>query len=105
MLGILRRIFVRDFGPPPLPDVAHQPTFPDQRIVETLYSDSKQERAFITVDETRSFRIYVQWWDTSDWKYWQKAFWYGHGSGSHTDTIERARNLAAEALRCSRKDG
>ena len=106
MPGFFRRFFVRDFGPPPPPDIAHQPSFPGQRIVETIYSDSKRERVFITVDETRDYRIHVQWWDTSDWKAGYGAHWEGaHGSGSHTDSLERARDLATEALRCSRYDG
>jgi hypothetical protein len=104
MPGFFRRIFLSDFGPPPPPDVAHQPSFPGQRIVEMIYSDSKRERAIITVDESGDYRIRVQWWDTSDWKAGYGAFWYGHDIGSHTDSIERARKLADEALLCSRYD-
>src|SRR3954465_14702194 len=73
MPGFLRRFFLSDFGPPPPPDVAHLPLFTNQRIVETIYSDSKRERAIITVDDTGDYRIVVQWWDTSDWK-------AGHGA-------------------------
>lgn len=104
MLGFIRRIFVRDFGPPPPPDVTHQPSFSGQRIVEAIYSESKRERVFITIDDTGDYRIIVQWWDTSDWKAGCGAFWYGQGSSSHTDSLERARELADEALRCSRHD-
>jgi hypothetical protein len=92
-------------GPPPSPDVAAVPSFPSQRIVETVYSDSKRERAFITVDDTGDYRIIVQSWDTSDWQAGHGARWCGQGSNSHTDSIERARELANEALRCSRYDG
>jgi hypothetical protein len=102
MTGFFRRFILGDFGPPPPPDVAHQPSFPSQRIVETLYSDSKRERAIITVDNTGDYRIYVYWWDTSDWKAGHGAFWYGDNIGSHSDTIERARERANEALRGSR---
>jgi len=104
MSGFFRRFILGDFGPPPTPDVAQQPTFPSQRIVETIYSETKHERAIITVDESSTYRIHVQWWDTSDWKAGHGAFWYGQGSGSYTDNIETARGLAAEALRCSRHD-
>ena len=101
MPGFFRRFFLSDFGPPPPPDLSHQPSLPGQRIVETVYSDSKRARAFITVDETGRYRTVIQWWDTSDWKDWQKAFWIGRDSGSLTDSLERARELAAEALGCS----
>ena len=104
MPGFFRRFVLGDFGPPPPPDVAHQPSFPGQRIVETLYSDSKRERAIITVDETGDYRIIAQWWDTSDWKAGHGAFWYGDNIGSHSDTIERARERASEVLRDSRYD-
>jgi hypothetical protein len=105
MSGFFRRFFLSDFGPPPPPDVADQPSFPGQRVVETIYSDSKRERAFITVDDTGDYRIIVQRWDTSDWSAGYGARWWGDGSSSHTDSIERARELADEALRCSRYDG
>ena len=104
MLGFIRRIFVRDFGPPPPPDVAHQPSFSGQRIVETIYSESKRQRVFITVDDPGAYRIVVECWDTSDWKDWQKAFWSEDSSSSRTDSLQRARELADEALRCSRHD-
>jgi hypothetical protein len=51
MPGFLRRFFLSDFGPPPRPDVAQQWAFRGQRLIETIYSDSKRERAFITFDE------------------------------------------------------
>ena len=98
MLDSIRRFFVRDFGPPPPPDVAHLPSFTDQRIVETIYSASKDRRAIITIDGTGDYRVHSEWWDTSDWKEWQKAFWYGHNTGSHTDSLERARELAHEEI-------
>ena len=102
MPSFLKRFFVRDIGPPPPPDVTNQPSFGSQRVVETIYSDSKQERVFITVDATGDYRVYFQWWDTSDWKAGYGAHWsYAHSSGSHTDMIQRARELADEALRCS----
>jgi hypothetical protein len=100
MPGFLRRFFLSDFGPPPRPDVAQQRAFRGQRLIETIYSDSKRERAFITVDEAGLYRIIVERWDTSDWKEWQQAFWRGCAIGSYTDTFERARDLAKEALRC-----
>jgi hypothetical protein len=105
MPGFFRRFFLSDFGPPPPPDVAEQPSFSSQRIVETIYSDSKQERVFITVDETGDYRIYLQWWDTSDWKAGYGARWsHAHHSGSHTDMIERAREIAHEQLGSPRYD-
>ena len=105
MLGSIRRFFVRDFGPPPPPDVTQLPSFAEQRIVETTYSESKRQRVFITLDETGDYRVYFQWWDTGDWQAGVGARWsYAHGSGSHTDSLERARDIADETLRCSRHD-
>jgi len=98
MLSFLRRFFVRDFGPPPPPDEAHQPSIPGQSIVETFYSDSKQRRAIITRDTTGAYHIHIQFWDTSDWSAGYGAFWAGRGSGSITDTLEIARTLAHEQL-------
>ena len=98
MSNFLRRFFMRDFGSPPPPDLAHQPSIPEQRTVETLYSDSKLQRAIITCDSSGMYRIHVQRWDTSDWKAWSQAFWAGGGSSSFTDNIEAARKLAHEAL-------
>ncbi len=99
MSNFLRRLFLRDFGPPPPPDLAYEPTIPGQTIVETLYSDSKRQRAMIARDGSGIYRIHVQWWDTSDWKAWSEAFWSASGSRSFTDNIESARKLAREALR------
>ena len=99
MSRFFRRFILGDYGPPPPPDVAHQPSFPGQTIIEVIYSDSKRERAIITRDESSTFRVYLQWWDTGDWKAGHGAFWDGHGSGSFTDKLETARSLAGEALR------
>jgi hypothetical protein len=103
MPGFFRRFFLSDFGPPPLPDVAQLPSFPGQRIVETIYSDSQCERVFITLDETGDYRVFTQQWDTSDWSTGHGARWgTTHSHGSHTDNLQRAHELAAEALRCFR---
>lgn len=104
MFKFFRRFFLSDFGEPPPPDVADQPIFSGQRIVDTIYSDSQRERAFITLDDTGDYRIIVQRWDTSDWSAGHGARWSGDGSGSHTDTIERAREIARESLRCAREN-
>jgi hypothetical protein len=98
MSNFLRRLFTRDFGPPPSPDLAHQPSIPGQTIVEILYSDSKQGRAIITRDGSGVYRIHIQFWDTSDWSAGYGARWAGGGSSSFTDTVERARTLAQEEL-------
>ena len=98
MSGFFRRIVLSDYGPPPPPDVEQLPSFCDQRVVETVYSYSKKRRAVITVDETGDYRIHSQSWDISDWKRWGKAFWYGHNTGCHTDSLDRARELALEVL-------
>lgn len=98
MIGFFRRFFLSDFGPPPPPDVSHQPGIAGQSIDEILYSDSKCERAIITHDVSGIYRIHMQFWDIKDWKAGHGAFWYDEGSGSYTDTLELARKLAQEKL-------
>jgi hypothetical protein len=98
MSSFLRRFFCRDFGPTPPPDLADRPSIPGQNIIDTLYSDSNQQRAIITRDTSGIYRIHVQFWDTSDWKAGYGARWSGVGSGSFTDTVEVARALAREEL-------
>jgi hypothetical protein len=104
MFRLFKSFFLSDFGPPPPPDVADRPSFPAQRIIETLYSETKRERAIITVDEKEDFQIIIQRWDISDWKADHQAFWSGRNIGSHSDTIERARESANEALKNSQRD-
>jgi hypothetical protein len=106
MPGFFQRFFLSGFGPPPAPDITELPSFTGERIVETVYSASKRERVFITVDEAEDHRIYFQLWDTSDWKAGHGARWScPHSTGSHTDSLDRARELAGEEMRCSRYDG
>ena len=98
MSSFFHRFFYRDFGPAPAPDLADEPSIAGEKIMEMLYSDSKEQRAIITRDASGIFRIHVQFWDTSDWKSGYGARWSGGGSSSFTDTIEAARTLAREAL-------
>lgn len=96
--NVLKRFWTADYGPPPPPDIAQAPVFPDQSIVETLHSASNEKRVFITIDTTGDYRIQYAWWDTSDWKEHGQAFWCTHNTGCHTDNLERARALARETL-------
>jgi hypothetical protein len=100
--GFLRRVFLSDYGPPPPPNTAVLPSFPGERMVEVIYSESKRERVFITVvDQSGLYKIYVQCWDDSDWKDWGQAFWtHASSTGGRTDSIDTARGIAAEELRC-----
>ncbi len=100
MNGFFRRFFLGDFGPPPPPDLSHQPTIPGQTVVEILYHDSKCTRAVITCDPSGTYRIHKQFWDTSDWKAGYGAFWYSVGNRSFTDSIEIARTIARDELNC-----
>jgi hypothetical protein len=100
MSSFLRRLFVRDVGPPP-PNLDQVPAFPGQTIAETLYSDSKCYRAIITTDASGTYRVDIQFWDTSDWGLSGDAYWCGHGSGTLTDSVDLARTLAREQLAAS----
>jgi len=104
MRGFLRRFFLGDFGPPPPPDLSQQPSIAGQSVDEILYSESKSERAIITHDTSGIHRIHVQFWDSSDWKAGQGAFWYDGGGGTLTDTIEQARKLARERLHLTKHE-
>ena len=98
MSSFLHHFFCRDPGPAPAPDLVDEPSIDGQKIIETLYSDSKQRRAIITRDRSGIFRIHIQFWDTSDWIAGYGARWFGGGNSSFTDTIESVRTLAREAL-------
>ena len=63
-----------------------------------MYSVNGDQRAIIAVDEQRVFRVFVEWWDTSDWDYARVAQWSPLGLVSMTDTLENARALGAVAL-------
>ncbi|MDR3548210.1 MAG: hypothetical protein P4M11_08115 [Candidatus Pacebacteria bacterium] len=99
MPGFFRRFFLLDYGPPPPPDAGHVPSFTDQRIVETIYSASKERRAVITIDATGDYRIHSGQWDTSDWEAGHGPFWDDYNTGCHTDNLARARELAHEEIK------
>jgi hypothetical protein len=101
MLQFLRRVLFSDYGPPPPPNTAVLPSFPGERMVQVIYSESKKERVFITVDPSGLYNIHGQRWDDSDWKDCGKAFWtHASSTGGRTDSIDTARGIAAEELRC-----
>ena len=92
-------MLLSDFGSPPSPNEAELPTFPGEKVLETIYSEGRERRVFVTQDERGIYRTYVQWWDTSDWRAGYGARWVNGRSGGLSDSIERAREMADEALR------
>ncbi len=95
----LRRFLLSDFGPAPLPDLEAVPSFELQKIVETIYSESKCERVFVTLDDSGTYRLWIERWDTSDWSAGYGARWTQSQVGSITDNLPRARELARETLK------
>lgn len=87
-------------GAPPPPDPS-QPIRVDlrgEKIVEVLTSASGDRRVGITRDGSGMYRLRVETW-APDWEHMGVATWFQSGhEGSFTDSLERARSLAAEAL-------
>ena len=88
-------------GPAPPPDPS-QPFRIDgrgEKLVEVSTSGSGQCRVGITRDSAGIYRLRVETW-APDWEHMGVATWLQRGSeGSFTDSLERARELAAECLR------
>jgi hypothetical protein len=89
----------RSDAPPP-PDLS-QPIRVDlrgEKIVEVLTSATGHRRVGITRDGSGIYRLRVETW-APDWEHMGIATWFQSGhEGSFTDSLERARSLAAEAL-------
>jgi hypothetical protein len=87
-------------GAPPPPDLS-QPIRVDirgEKIVEVLTSATGDRRVGITRDASGIYRLRVETW-APDWEHMGVATWFQSGhEGSFTDSLERARSLAAEAL-------
>ena len=90
----------RSHGPPPPPDPS-QPLRIDlrgEKLVEVLTSSTGDRRVGITRDGSGIYRLRVETW-APDWEHMGVATWIQSGhEGSVTDSLERARSLAAEAL-------
>jgi hypothetical protein len=101
VLDALRNRARAAFGPhaAPEPNVAEDPVFPNESVVEVQYSKAQRNRAIITQDRQAAFRVHRQRWDASDWDVGGKPRWIPFDSAATiTDTLERARVLAGEAL-------
>jgi hypothetical protein len=89
----------RSAGPPP-PDLS-QPIRVDvrgEKIVEVLTSATGDRRVGITRDASGIYRLRVETW-APDWEQMRVATWLQSShEGSFTDSLERARSLAREAL-------
>jgi len=88
-------------GTAPPPDLT-QPVRIDgrgEKLVEVLTSASGDCRVGITRDGAGIYRLRVETW-APDWEHVGVATWLQRGSeGSFADSLERARELAAEHLR------
>jgi hypothetical protein len=75
---------------------------PAQRVLEVRYSHDDTRRVIITQDGSGIFRVHEHLWDASDWDVGGTPYWAYHHT-AHTDTLQKARTLADEAL--SREGG
>jgi hypothetical protein len=82
-----------------IPNVTIIPSYPNETTLETVYSRNNNYRVAITRDSRGIFRMNEARWILSD--YDGKGVWEELGSGSLTDTLEIARTLAQEKLRCT----
>ena len=101
VLDALRHRFRAALGPhaAPEPDLTENPVFPNESVVEVQYSQAQRNRAIITQDRQAAFRVHRQRWDASDWDAGGTPHWIPFDSAATiTDTLERARVLAGEAL-------
>ena len=75
-------------------------TYQGHSVVESHYSASGRFRAIITQHPAGHFNVHREHWDISGWEAGGTPAWVPAGGGAIIgDTIERARTLAAEALR------
>ena len=95
---VRQAVFGQRSGSPP-PDFSQSPLVPDGKIKEVSYSDSKRERAIISVSMMDTYKVYIQWWDTSGWSAGRGAFWSGQDRCGFSATLEGARRIAREGLK------
>ena len=83
----------------PPPDTQSRPSYHSEAVVEVLYSETKQRRAVITQDRDLHFRVHTDYWCLADFDYIGQGYWAQDDRfATITDTLERARVLAKEAL-------
>jgi hypothetical protein len=76
-----------------------------EKVVEVLTSATGDRRVGITRDSSGLYRLRVETW-APDWEHLGVATWLQSGhEGSVTDSLERARSLAAEALEAAGEAG
>lgn len=90
-------------GAPPPPDASH-PIRVDvrgEKLVEVVTSPAGDLRIGITRDGAGLYRLRVETW-APDWDAMGVATWFqASDDGTFTDSLERARSLAAEHLRAA----
>ena len=83
----------------PPPDKSHIPKYQDETFLEMLYSAAGDTRAVLTRDRERHVRVRFEYWLADNPTPAYPASWIpvSH-TNTITDTLERARVLAAEGL-------
>ena len=88
-----------DAPPPPDPSQPIRVDGGGEKIVEVVTSATGDRRVGITRDGSGIYRLRVETW-APDWEHMGVATWLQNDlEGGFTDTLEKARSLAADALR------
>jgi hypothetical protein len=86
----------------PAPDTTSSPSYHSEKVVEILFSDSKERRAVIAQDRDKHYRVHTDYWCLSDYEYIGEGYWSQDDRfATITDTLDSARKLAKEALHVS----
>jgi len=87
--------------PPPPPDLSPIPRFIGHGlyVLECLYSVDKRHRVYVIADAQKSFHVFCETWDTSEWHASGAASWrLAATSGAKTGNLSDARQLARARL-------
>src|SRR5215469_10076368 len=87
--------------PPPLPDMSPVPRSlgGGNLMVECRYSGDKIHRVLIIRDLRKSFHVFYQIWDTSEWHFSGAAFWRSvETSWTSAGSLADARRVARARL-------
>lgn len=83
----------------PPPDKTRPISFRGSPLEDVLYSSQDDRRALIVRDGAGSCRVFLQYWDISDWDIVHTANWQEMDQRAvFVDDLDRARSIAYEYL-------
>lgn len=84
---------------PPPPDVHSIPRYHSESVLEIVFSRTKERRAVICRDGEGLYRVHTDYWCIADFDFIGEGYWAQDDRfATITDTPERAKQLAHEAL-------